>query len=265
MAALCALSLATLGVRANSEYVTAVLPAHALSELGSDAQLSFSAILRALGLSQRVSLQGGTISFIAAALGGIVFARALARRFKDDAFIVAAPAALAVVGGVFMHVTEIAAAVPLTLLLWMRIRVQRRWVVAALALIAVPWWSLATPMLWGWATGLLLAAFTTYYFTVSAFEGKPLPAACITAGVIGLAGGLLHWHEVAAAHVATLHAPGALLHALYPEAGWRWFNNTYMSTHDAASWLLRCGTWSGLGLMLCACAMVWPRPPAVAA
>lgn len=245
--ALGAVSLAVLGVRQNIEYVTAVLPAHALSEIRSDAQLSLSAVLHAFGVSDGVALRIGTLSFVVITIAGLPMARRLARRFDDPAFIIAVPAALSVVGSVFIHVTEIAAAVPLALLLIAHARAGRTLPVAALLLLAIPWWSLATPMLFGTTTGVVLAAVTLFVLLRFFTTAQPLPSAvcAVVAGALVVA--VLRWHDATAIH-AMFSAPASLGAASYPETSWKWFNDAYMATGSAPSWLLRAATWSGLAL-----------------
>lgn len=249
--ALIVLSAAFLGVHGNLEYVLAVLPAHALSEIGSDAQLSLTAVLHALGVSDAIAVRTGSIAFAVATIAGVVFAGKAARRFNNAAFIPALPPAFAVMGGVFMHVTEVAAAIPLALLLvahMPRLRPLLGW---ALILLAVPWWSLATPMLFGTSTGVMLAAVTVCYLSYCYTERGLLAAACV-AVLAGAATTLvLRWHDATAVHALVTSTPQAFLTAPYPEASWKWFNDEYMSTNSAASWLLRAGSWAGLLLLAC--------------
>lgn len=247
--ALVTISFAALGLERNVEYVTAVLPAHALSEIGSDAQLSLSAVLHALGLSDGVALRIGTLSYIALTVAATFLARSLRARFADNAFLVAVPAALSVIGGVFMHVTEIVLAIPLLLLLLKQPAIQRIPLVIALALLAVPWWSLATPMLLGASTGTLLAAVTVAYlvwYYSNANAGVALLAGIATAFSVTA---LLQWHHVMSPPHSLVHPPLAVVSSKYPETGWAWFNLVYMSTGSAPTWLLRSLTWIGLLLV----------------
>lgn len=249
---LAAISFLVLGARQNLEYLTAVLPMHALSELTSDAQLSLSTILHAAGMSPTAALRSGTIAFLAATVAGVLFGRVAARRFGDQAFILAVPSAFSVAGGVFMHVTEIVAAIPLALLLVRYAPAHGRVPAAALILLAVPWWSLATPMLFGTSVGVVLAGITVFYL-LWCFAPKHVAGAAIAAvcGAVALTA-VLHWHDVTAVHDSIAYAPAATWRAPYPEASWKWFNDRYMSTASAASWLLRAGSWSGLILLLAA-------------
>lgn len=246
--ALAALAIATIGVQGNIEYAFAVLPAHALSEIGSDAQLGIAAVLHAVGMPAAGAVRAASVLFAAFAGTGLLLAGTLARRFRDDAFVVAVPAAIAVTFGVFMHVTEVAAALPLALLLRSHGAANRSLLTGAIVLLAVPWWSLATPMLFGSATGTLLAAVTVFFLVYNLQEQRAATAACIALAAAGALTLLLRWHDASAVHGAFAHVPQALLRAPYPEASWRWFNDAYMSTGSAPSWGLRAASWIGLGL-----------------
>jgi hypothetical protein len=236
----------TLGLHQNIEYLTSVLPAHALSEIRSDAQLSLAAVAYALGMRDGAAMRLGTVSFFAVTLAAVPLARVLARRFDDAAFVVAVPAALAVLGGVFMHVTELVAAVPLALLLVQR-TASRRWpAMLALLLLAVPWWSLATPLLLGSVTGVLLSAVTVFYLVFAFAPSRPLIAAAVAVCAAVTVGLILRWHDVTAVHTALSSVPDGIARSPYPETEWKWFNDTYMATGSAPSWLLRCASWAGL-------------------
>jgi hypothetical protein len=257
IAALAGISLAALGAAQNVEYVAAVLPAHALSELGSDAQFSLSVILHALGIPDALALKAGSLSYALASLFGISLARTLALRFRDDALLIAAPAATAVIGGVFMHVTEIAAAIPLTLLLLVHVKHGRGYVLGALVLLAIPWWSLVTPMLLSPLTGIAFAAMIVTYL-VWAHSGKAALAIACGAGAFAAAAGLVHWYAVSSNAFAPHVLPSGI-DAVYPEASWAYENARYLATGVPASWLLRAPTWLALlAVALLAAAVALP-------
>lgn len=248
--ALLAIAIAAVGVQPNIEYIARVLPAHALSEIGSDAQLSLLAVLHAAGVPAAMAMRAGTALFAAMILAGLVFTGSLARRFDDNAFIVAFPAALAVVGGVFMHVTEMAAALPLALLLLSHAAGARPLLAAVLVLLAVPWWSLATPMLFGTATGILLAGMTIFTLIYACAPENAPRAALWASAIIAVLAIVLRWHDSTAIDGALMHVPPALLRAPYPQASWKWFNDAYMATGSVPSWLLRAASWTGLCMAL---------------
>lgn len=252
--ALVAISIATLGLQANAEYLFMVLPLHALAELGSDAQMSLSAVLYALGMTSRMAIAAGAISYVLAMIGGIALAGVLAKRTGERAFLVAVPAAAALYAGSFIHVTEFFAAVPLALLLT---RVRGRAGAAALAalvLLSVPWY---TALERGDVTALA-ALGALCVFAVLWRLNRNVPAALASAA---LAFAVLFFAPAHGSAAASHHAAGeTIADASYPQAGWQKFIRSELSTGSAASWLLRSLSWSGL-LLLGAGAALAARDP----
>ncbi len=129
------ISFAALGMERNIEYFTAVLPAHALSELTRDTQYSLSAILASAGVPAAAALRAGSLWYVAMLVVGVIVAGRLAQRTRNDAFVVAIPPAFAVFGGSFIHVTQIAVALPAAALLVAYAPRERR-TLAVVALLA---------------------------------------------------------------------------------------------------------------------------------
>lgn len=128
------LSLAT-GVELNREYFLTVLPAHASSELGTAIQYSLSSTLYALGLSERLSLLLGTLQYASFIAIGWWLAKKLGS--YTIAVAVLAPMACAVVGGTFLHLSQIWGFLPFALCVAAWARSWAAWVGAVL--LAVPW------------------------------------------------------------------------------------------------------------------------------
>lgn len=128
------------------EYVRDVLPAHARSQVGQfGVQYSLTALLYALGADGGAALAAGSLSYVAMVAAGIVLARVLAARYDDAAFVVLLPPAFALVLGTFVHLAQIAVAVPAVALLIAHARAggPRRLAYAALFALAVPWGAIA--------------------------------------------------------------------------------------------------------------------------
>jgi hypothetical protein len=118
------------------EYVTSVVPAHALSEINNEEQLSLAYLLHALGLSPDASLSISKIQYATMlALGVLASGRAVKR--CGPAVLAFAPVAFVLVGGPFVHVTQMAAALPAALLLAGREKSAPA--AAAGTLLSVPW------------------------------------------------------------------------------------------------------------------------------
>lgn len=239
-------SVAALGAQQNVEYVTAVLPLHALSELNSDAQLSAAAVLYGLHVPALGALRAGALSYVFFSACGIVFAKLLARRCASDAFLVAVPAAFAAIGGTFIHVTEIFAAVPLALLLLARTPQYRALLLTAAVLLCVPWIesiergnALAFAMLGAMVVAVLLwdAAGLRIAFALAA-----------AAATFAILLGAPQWY----AHAALgMHAPltGVPIDPAFAQASWQMWNGERLSSGSAVAWLLRLPTWIGLVLL----------------
>lgn len=248
-AVLGALTIQAVGVSGALEYVSTVLPAHAASEIASDAQLSLSVILHWLGASDSTALRAGMASYALMVGAGVFTAPYFVRRFGDNAFLVAVPAACSVAGGAFIHVTELAAALPLVFLLLQHNPQDRKSFAFTLFLLAVPWWSLATPMMLGPATGVVLAGIVVTYLAWY-YEPKLVVALLTGCATVALAGCLVYWHALSGVPDLGIHPPHAVVTATYPESSWAWLNTEYMSTGSAASWLLRLLSWAGLALCI---------------
>ncbi len=145
VAAMCALlaaiSLGAGGVALDVEYATRVLPAHALSEVANfHAQYSLTAVAYALGASPELAVRVGEASYAAMLAAGIWLAARLRRTYGDGAFVVLAPPACVLAGGVYLHDHQMAVALPfaVTLARYARGRVA---ILTATATVAIPWQS----------------------------------------------------------------------------------------------------------------------------
>lgn len=82
-----AVSLA-FGSHLNAEYLTAVLPAHQLSEAASFEQYSLTAIIYAFGAPLKAAALVGSLSFLVMLFAGVAAARACSLRYADNGFLV---------------------------------------------------------------------------------------------------------------------------------------------------------------------------------
>jgi hypothetical protein len=239
--ALALLSLLALGPATNLEYFTSVLPAHALSEATRDTQYSLTAVLAALGLPLGAAVRGGTLWYAAMLAAGAFIAGRLALRTRNAAFLACVPPAFAVFGGTFIHVTQIAAALPAAVLLaGYATRTVRTLAIVALLALAVPWDWVVSPALI--LAPLVPVAYLAWRYTS---EMKLALVAGLCAATILL--GLIELVVV---------APHAVAHSIMPvidprlaEASWSHFTQKG-STNVLAGWMLRLPTWAGLVLLL---------------
>lgn len=244
VAGLAAVSLSAFGWTQTIEYLRPVLHYHALSEIGSDRQFAFSTILHWLGIADGAALALGMASYVGAVVGGIIVARRLERRFGDHAFLVATPAAFALLGGVFLHVTQMIAALPLALLLLGALPKAKVPIAASLALLGVPW---------VWQVNPIVTVAALFVALAIAWEACRTKAFLVAAGP-ALACALLFTATgapvIKAAAVAGVHSA---IDPAFSERGWAEQNARYLSTGSADSWARRAPTWAALLFVLGAC------------
>jgi hypothetical protein len=135
-----ATSVAAAGLLTSLEYVRDVLPAHALSEIANEKQFSLTYALHRLQFSDVVALRAGEIWYAAAFVAGIWAAGRLARRTGNAGVLAVIPPAFAVLGGPFVHIVQIAAALPAALVLYVASDPRtRRTLGCAIVMLAIPW------------------------------------------------------------------------------------------------------------------------------
>ncbi|HYW54038.1 MAG TPA: glycosyltransferase 87 family protein [Dongiaceae bacterium] len=143
VAGVCALlgliSLVTLGVAANVEYARSVVGAQALAEAPFDIQLSLTWLLVFFGSGESAALHVAWFEYVVLLVGGVLLAGALANRLGLREALVVVPAAAAVLGGTYLHVFQLAVALPCALVLAARVPAARAYAWIAVALLAVPW------------------------------------------------------------------------------------------------------------------------------
>jgi hypothetical protein len=251
---LAGVSFAALGWDKNVEYVTRVLPYHALSEIGSNRQFSLSAIVHALGGSNSWALRAGFFSYLGMASIGIVLAQRAATGFKNEAFLVAVPPVAAMIGGSFLHVTQIAAAIPLGLLVLREAPQYRMWLLTALICLAIPWLWIYEPLLIG-----LAVVFGFYLVWDATRQNAGLAFACAAVVFIVLSA-LNAWSGGHAPNGAVAAAASVPIPPQYAEASWATANLGYWSSGSAVSWAYRAPTWCGLLLIFATVLATYRRP-----
>ena len=92
-----------------------------------------------MGASDPAALFLGGLAYAAFVVVGIVVAYRLRRSLGEDAFLIVIPAAFAVLGGVFIHITQVASALPAGLLLHVKDQRRSPMLSWGIMLLAVPW------------------------------------------------------------------------------------------------------------------------------
>jgi hypothetical protein len=138
------ISLAAIGLGENIEYFHTLLPQQAASEIAAQDQYSLTRMLHVLGVSDRLALLTGSLSYLCMTVLGVSIARRLAAAAESDALIVLLPPALGLLGGPFVHDLEMAAAIPAAILLASSARMPLGLRAFALVAVVFPWhaWNL---------------------------------------------------------------------------------------------------------------------------
>jgi hypothetical protein len=240
---LAALSLLVLGPSANLEYFTNVLPAHALSEVARESQYSLTPILVAAGIADTLAVRIGSLWYVVMLVCGVVFAGSIARKTGNTAFLACIPPAFAVFGGAFVHVTEIAAAIPAAILaLGYAKGVSRPVAIVALLLLAVPWRIVVSP------AGLLVPLFPIGYLAWCCWRGNLRAALLAVLAATLLFISIDNAYVFAARHHSVAFT-GSKIDTRLAESEWSEFSKRSWSA-SIASWIVRVPTWCGLGLLL---------------
>jgi hypothetical protein len=122
------------------EYLSRVLPAQAAAEAGYAYQYSLTYLLVTAGLPQGAALVAGQLSYVALLAVGIWLGSRLATTLQRRELVAYLPAACSVVAGAYVHMVDLAIAVPAALVLATYSRAASRTVATlALCLLAVPW------------------------------------------------------------------------------------------------------------------------------
>ncbi len=139
-AGLAVAAVAFSSLREQIAYATQYLPGQAYASLHGIEQYSLSYVATLLGASDRVALAIGTASTLLLLIVSVLVARACVA-LGERAAIAFIPAAFATIGGTYMHLTQVALAVP-AVLLFVRVapnRLAAAFASAGFVLLAVPW------------------------------------------------------------------------------------------------------------------------------
>ncbi|MDE2481756.1 MAG: DUF2029 domain-containing protein [bacterium] len=243
-------ALHALAVRGEGlDYFTHVLPQHALAELPRASQYGLAWILQALGAAPGIALGIGTVSYALAIGIGISLGALIAQRRGMPAALALVPCACALLGGAFIHLSQMMLALPaIALLLPLPGRASAP-LRAGLPLVAIPWSALvSTP-----------ASIVAIAFACGVIARTSLRLSTRAALFVALGATLYGASIVAAAAHAISGAPATALPALDPtlaQASWGAWIRAHDSAASAAIWLAKVPTWAGLALALAGFALL---------
>jgi hypothetical protein len=220
-------------------WLTRVIPAQARAEVSFWGQYSLTSVLATAGVPPEIALLAGSVSFVMMLGLAIWLAQRLANRLRSPQYLVLVPAALGVIGGTYVHLAQIAAAIPLALALaQVPAAPGRQWRAAVpLILLSIPW---------AFAQALKALFFSSVLVVTIVVINLRISARQATLIVLVAAAGL---------YLIALHTPPALAPATFvsqpPEAG-----ATLASNHvayapvDLSRELAKVPTWAGLLALL---------------
>ena len=116
LCAIAALDVAC-GVSLVSEYIFTVIPLHAISEIAAYKQFSLTSALWAAGVPISHSIEIGNASYVLTTVAALILTFRAIQRTKDSSYIALIPAACSVFAGPYIHLYQIAIALPLALML----------------------------------------------------------------------------------------------------------------------------------------------------
>jgi hypothetical protein len=99
-------------------------------------------VLHALGVSSNAALLAGSLSYPVMLIVGLLLAKRWAAELRSPELVVLVPTAAVLIGGVFIHDIQMAAALPAALVIADRVTERRALAFAGVALIAIPWGAL---------------------------------------------------------------------------------------------------------------------------
>jgi hypothetical protein len=241
--AIAVVSLAAGGVALNYEYLTAVLPAQALSEIGYSAQYGLSPVLHAIGYTDRAALLMGSVQYAAFALAGLWLARRM-RHALPEALILA-PMVLAVAGGTYVHLVQVAgASLPLAFVVAARSRWTLAWV--GVALLAIPW-HYAERTNAAILAGLVVFALTAYGRRIGALGAVLAGFGCVVA----------IWIFQAAEPTGHIVEVARISNSALAQVAWKTFADQVRP--NAYTWVSHLPSYLGMASTL-ACALALTRP-----
>lgn len=248
-----AVDVAAGGFPIASSYIFTVLPQHAQSEVGYIMQYGLTWIAFALGAPVSGAVLAGKVSYAVMLVAGVVLGGRLSRRFNDRSWIVAIPVCFIVIGGPFVHYTDVLLAIPAGVLLWSRSGGRIRAVAAAgLLAIVFPW--LWAPQPWivfpTTAFGLLIALLFFGWTPRTALRTACVPmlvCACIL--VVAAREG-----PQIARHVAA-----APLDLSLAQASWAAKIRSGLVSTGIVWWIAKLPTWLGLLALAASGALLLPE------
>jgi hypothetical protein len=230
-----ALALLAVGPHASLWYLTTVLPAHALSEVDNLGQDSLTVVLYHLGVAASTAVRVASLQYFLLAIAGVWAAGRLFKERGEIAWLILVPAAFAVIGGPFIHLEEVAMAIPLACMILMRRATLPAAVIVLM--LAIPFEAVINWALLGAPAALVCGWFMA---RSKAYPPLLLSARLPLIAIVGIAimWGAIYLHGIAAAGGVTDPLGGLHILTVAPNAlasvTWTAFNS--LSTSLPGTW-----------------------------
>lgn len=232
------ISVVILGPRGVFEYVTAVLPAHAGTELYFPFQYSASYALATLGVPAAGARLAGALSYLVFLIAGLLLAPRASAAMERRELLVFIPALCALIAGPFLHEEELCFALPAVAILAISTRGTARVVCAvALCALAIPWirvWTfeeLILASIFIWAVILLrLRIDLRIVFTVLGIMAAAIYAFDLQRPIV----------------ISPLSSPHAYPPDSLAQSSWRDFAENFDTSNDALWLAVKVPTWTAL-------------------
>ncbi len=180
--ALLCVGVALVGPATFAEYVGRVLPAQAAAEHAYVYQYGLTYLLTAVGVPLRMASPLGDLSYFVMLAFAVLAGNRVANALRRPELLVFVPAACSVIGGPYVHMVDLAVAVPAALVLAIALSgAQKTAAAIAVALLAIPW----IPV-WIAKKLLLATLFVVIALLGRLHVGKPLWAASVAAIAVAL-------------------------------------------------------------------------------
>jgi hypothetical protein len=237
--------IAAVGITAALFYLRVVLGAYGRSELDAFWQLGTAATLHSLGVPASAALPAAYAMLAVLLVFGIYAGLQLARRFGGNHWVVATTAACGLAGAPYAHVSDVAFALPLALMLLAAAPGALTSVSAFV--VAVPWQHLFQ------STGIQAAICIPFLLVLAAaLASEPVRAAALVTAVMLCCFFLYHAAGAAALQLDAAHAmsAAALPAGTLAEARWTEFSRLAQSALAAA--IMRVPFYATMALLLSA-------------
>ncbi len=235
-------AVATAGIHGVVEYVLLVVPAQAAAEAGYVYQYSLTYLLRTGGVPASAALALGDLSYAAMLVASLLLAARLQQHLGRRELLAYVPGALSLVGGPYVHMVDLAVAIPAALVLATRLAGRsKNLATVAVVLLAVPWIDV-------WIVKKL---FLSTLFVVAALLVRLQAGTALSLGTFAAVAAFMYWLELWPPAGLTATTAGSFAANGLVQQAWR----AYVAQIRGASalWaIVKVPTWAAFAALIAA-------------